>query len=85
MSLPKRMCRYHHPHRWKSARTGLEALRPLQAARDATDTPDALYIGLGALTDVAQPFAAEHRIVLWHAPELALALRGLSLGEGPNR
>jgi restriction system protein len=33
--------------RWKSARTGLEALRALQTARDATDMPDALYIGLG--------------------------------------
>ncbi len=66
--------------RWKSARTGLEALRPLQAARDASDTPDALYIGLGELTDTARPFAAEHRIAIWHAAELAHALRGLPVG-----
>jgi restriction system protein len=71
--------------RWKSARTGLEALRALQAARDTTDTPDALYIGLGSLTDTAQPFAAEHSIAVWHASELAFALRGLSLGDAAAR
>ena len=71
--------------RWKSARTGLEALRTLQAARDATDAPDALYIGLGPLTDTARPFAAEHRIAVWHAPELAQTLRGLSLGTAKAR
>ncbi len=63
--------------RWKSARTGQEALRALQAARDAADAPDALYIGLGELTDSARPFAARHRIAIWRAPELAQALRGL--------
>ena len=67
--------------RWKSARTGLEVLRSLQAARDATDTPDALYIGLGPISENAQPFAAEHRIAIWQAPELAQALRGLPLKE----
>jgi restriction system protein len=65
--------------RWKSARTGLEALRPLQAARDADDAPDALYIGLGSLTETALPFAAAHRITVWHAAELAQAFRGLPL------
>jgi restriction system protein len=62
--------------RWKSARTGLESLRALQAAREAADAPDALYIGLGELTDSARPFAAEHRIAIWQAAELAQALRG---------
>ena len=65
--------------RWKSARTGLEALRPLQAAREAAGGADALYIGLGELTDTAKPFAAEHRIAVWQIDELALALRGLPL------
>ena len=64
--------------RWKSARTGMEALRTLQAAREATDAADALYIGLASLTDTARLFAAEHRITIWHASELAHALRGLS-------
>ena len=71
--------------RWKSAHTGLEALRALQAARDATDTPDALHIGLGSLTDAARSFAAENRIAIWHASELAYALRGLPLGSATIR
>jgi restriction system protein len=68
--------------RWKSARTGLEPLRALQAARDAAgdDLPnDALLISLSELTDTAKPFAAQHRIAIWQAAELAQALRGLAL------
>lgn len=71
--------------RWKSARTGLDALRALQAAREVADAPDALYIGLGELTDNARPFAAEHRIAIWQAAELALALRGLPLRPTASR
>lgn len=69
--------------RWKSARTGLDALRTLQAARQAAegaDAPDALYIGLGEFTDQARAFAAEHRIAVWQAAEVAQSLRGLPLG-----
>ena len=68
--------------RWKSARTGLETLRALQAAREAADDDmpnDALCIGLGELTDTARPFAAAQRIAIWQAAELAQALRGLTL------
>ncbi len=61
--------------RWKAARTGLEGLRALQAARAGTGAADALYIGLGDLTDGARDFAAEHRIAVWRGPELALALQ----------
>ena len=71
--------------RWKSASTGLEPLRALQAARDASDVPDALYIGLGPVSESAQPFAAAHRIAVWQAPELAKALRGLPLGDAAPR
>ncbi len=71
--------------RWKSARTGLEPLRELQTARDASEAPDALWIGLGALTDTARPFAAEQRIAVWQITELAQALRGLPLGPTPPR
>jgi restriction system protein len=71
--------------RWKSARTGQDALRALQAARDAAEAPDALYIGLGELSDNARPFAAQHGIAVWQAPELAQALRGLPLGKAPVR
>ena len=65
--------------RWKSARTGLAALRALQTAREAAGVPDALHIGLGELTDNARPFAAEHRIAIWAGAELAQALRSLTL------
>lgn len=65
--------------RWKSARTGIEPLRALQTAREAAEVRDALYLGLGELTDSARPFAAEHRIAVWQAAEIAQALRGLSL------
>ena len=71
--------------RWKSARTGLEALRALQAAREDIGVPDALYIGLGELTDTARPFAATHRIAIWRLDELALALRGLALPRAAPR
>jgi restriction system protein len=71
--------------RWKSARTGLEALRALQVARDATDHADGLYIGLGPLTDAALPFAAEHGIAVWNADHLTRALRGLRLGTASKR
>jgi restriction system protein len=62
--------------RWKSARTGAEALRALQAAREAADIGDALYIGLGELSDSARPYAAQHRIAVWHAAEIAQAFKG---------
>ncbi len=63
--------------RWKAARTGPEPLRELQAARDRAEAPDALCICLGELSDNAKAYAAEHRIAVWQAAELAQALRGL--------
>lgn len=69
--------------RWKSARTGLEPLRELQTARG--DTADALYIGLGELSEQAVAYAAEHQIAVWQAAELAQALRGMELPAPPAR
>ena len=69
--------------RWKSARTGLEALRPLLAAREngqPGEGADALYIGLGELSESAVAFASLNRIAVWQAGELAHALRKLPLG-----
>ena len=65
--------------RWKSARIGHEQLRALQAERQADDVQDALYIGLGELSDAARTFAAEHGITVWQAAELAQALQDLPL------
>lgn len=67
--------------RWKSAQTGLETLRALQAARQQADVADALIIGLGALSESAVPFAAQHQIAVWQAPEIAQALRGMVLSK----
>lgn len=61
--------------RWKSARIGVDALRPLQAAREALDISDAMHIGLGELSDSARSFAKEHRLTVWQAADLAQALR----------
>jgi restriction system protein len=71
--------------RWKSARTGLDALRALQTAREAAEAHDALVIGLGELTDNARPFAAQHRITLWQGAELAKALHGVPLAAAAPR
>ena len=57
--------------RWKSARIGVEALKPLQAARDATEAEAAIFIGLGELSEQARPYAAEHGLQIWQAGELA--------------
>lgn len=65
--------------RWKSARTGQEVLRALQAARDSREADEALYIGLAPLSDNAIPYAREQRITVWQAQELAQTLRGLAL------
>jgi restriction system protein len=64
--------------RWKGARTGLEPLRALQAEREK-DGAAALYIGLGEISEPAAAFAAQHRIAVWGAAELAETLRGLAL------
>lgn len=71
--------------RWKSARTGLETLRALQAARERDDVADALVIALADLSDAALPFATQHNITVWQATEIAQALRGLPLPAAPTR
>lgn len=70
--------------RWKSARSGIEVLQALQAQREAREAADALFVGLGPISDTARPFAAQHGIAVWQAAELAQALRGLPLGSGPR-
>ena len=63
--------------RWRAARTGFEPLRELQAVRERAAAADALCICLGELSDNAKAYAAEHRIAIWQAAELAQALREL--------
>jgi restriction system protein len=57
--------------RWKVARAGIEPLRELDAARQAREAHDCIYVAAGDITDNARAFAAEKRIRLVHDAELA--------------
>ena len=57
--------------RWKVARTGVEALRDLEGAKDAREAHESIYVIAGDLTDNARAFAAQKRIRLIAGPELA--------------
>jgi restriction system protein len=61
--------------RWKAGRTGVEPLRELQAAREASDAQGATYVALGEVTDTARAYAAKHGLALMQGPELAVLLR----------
>jgi restriction system protein len=69
--------------RWKSARTGVEPLRELQAAREQAGAA-ALYIGLGEVSAAAATFAASHGIAFWQSAELAQSLHWLSIPGSPT-
>jgi restriction system protein len=60
--------------RWKVARTGIEPLRELIAAKDARDAHGCIYIAIGEVSDNARQFAAQKRIQLVEGPELAQLL-----------
>lgn len=60
--------------RWKVARTGVEPLRDLAAAKDAREANDCLYVATGEITDGARKFARENRIRLLDGLELAKLL-----------
>jgi restriction system protein len=57
--------------RWKVARTGIEPLRELDAARRARDAHECIYVAAGEITDNARTFAAEKNIRLLHSADLA--------------
>ncbi len=63
--------------RWKAARTGVEPMRELVAARESLEADEIIYIATGPVTEQAVQFAAEKRIRLLQGPELTLLLRGL--------
>jgi restriction system protein len=69
--------------RWKSARTGLEALRTLHDAKESAEAQRARYVCLGELTDTARAFAASHRIEIWQAPQLTAAMPALARKPAP--
>jgi len=60
--------------RFKVARTGIEPLRELLAAKEASEVQDGLYVAIGEVTDNARAFAVKHGIKLVDGPELARLL-----------
>jgi len=60
--------------RWKVARTGIEPLRELAAAREAQDAHECLYVATGEVTEQAQRYAAAHRIRFVGGAELVRLL-----------
>ena len=66
--------------RWKAARTGIEPLQDLHAAKEAHDAQECIYVTTGECTDNARTFAAKHAITLVGGPELARLLPGAGSG-----
>jgi len=60
--------------RWKTARTGVEPLRELHAARRAREAHECIYVAAGEITDTARSFAAKQNIRLVHDAALAKLL-----------
>jgi len=60
--------------RWKVARTGVDPLRDLHAAKDAREAQECIYVAVGEITDGARKFALEKKIRLVHGAELAKLL-----------
>ncbi len=60
--------------RWKVARAGIEPLRELEAAKQARDAYECIYVAAGEITENARAFAAERKIRLLHDAELAKLL-----------
>jgi restriction system protein len=61
--------------RWKVARTGIEPLRELLAARRRRDAHDCMYVAAGEVTENALAFAAQYGIRLLRGAELAALLK----------
>jgi len=60
--------------RWKADRAGIEPLRELDAARQARDAQECIYVAAGGVTDNARAFAAQTNIRLLGDAELAALL-----------
>ena len=60
--------------RWKVARTGVDPLRELDAAKRAREAHECIYVATGEVTDGALKFAREQGIRVVHGAELAKLL-----------
>jgi restriction system protein len=61
--------------RWKVARTGIEPVRELLAARRRREAHECIYIAAGEVTENAAAFCAQNGIRLVRGPELARMIR----------
>jgi restriction system protein len=62
--------------RWKAASHGIDALRALEAARQAQGAQQALYLSLGPVSDAARLHAQGAGIRLIYGTDLALLMQG---------
>jgi restriction system protein len=60
--------------RWKATRTGIEPLRELQAARDAHQAHECIYVSVGEVTEQARAFATAKNIRVIQGADLVLLL-----------
>jgi restriction system protein len=60
--------------RWKVARTGIEPLRELNAARRKRQAHDCIYIAAGEISANALAFSAQNNVRLLHGAELVKLL-----------
>lgn len=66
--------------RWKVARTGVEPLRELAAARERLEAHEGLYVTVGEVSEQAARFAAANRIRIVDGAELAKRIPALGRG-----
>jgi len=57
--------------RWKAALSGVEPLRELDAAKQAREARECIFVAAGEITENARAFATEKNIRLLHGAELA--------------
>lgn len=60
--------------RWKATRTGIEPLRELEAAREAHEAHECVYVSVGEITQQARAFALEKKIRVMEGADLVLLL-----------
>jgi restriction system protein len=61
--------------RWKVARTGIEPLRELLAARRKREAHECIYVATGEISDNALAFSVDHNVRLLHGAELATLMK----------
>jgi restriction system protein len=71
--------------RWKVARTGIEPLRELSAARERLEAHEGVYVTVGEVSEQAVRFAAANRIRIVGGAELAKLLPASGRGAAVPR